>query len=603
MSFSYSSNIITQTGTDADLSGLSGLTGVITTQHNPSGARPFTSYRLDSNTKLHIEGDLTITPSEEMLILDANVKSGGVVRLNSASAHLRIEDSFNRNGETTYQKNCAIRFTGVDNRNRFYSATPEVGFWFKEGNFTQNGGVIFGSMSHTWQAGFGNFTIRDGLWDGNTTVGASFNIIVLHIRGALSNFDIDGWKLTTFKFEAAADPTGAILNNIEFNSASKGWSTGANLPNTAYFTLNNYRGVDMAADFSMWASKRGKFINSVDVKVRANNTSSSTSKGVVEEQYDVTLKVRDLSQNLLQGVKSYIIDQDNGNRANWTINTPNINFTNDRIYTGTTDVNGEIDEDILVAATVATGPITGLYSKDIRFVNRNVPIKFCGYEYGLGTFNFDASGYLASERHVINQFMLPDTSVTEFNTTTVNAYATIDNAAEFYDRAKLYLYDNFAGEDNTLVSRDGTSIDAGAYDVVVDATAASAFAVSGNTITIKSSRYIGDITTTGTITLSNGATVIGTRTDSTGTTKISTLTLTNLKSNTEVRVYTAGTSTEVAGVENSGTSETFDIEDNSVDVVLHALGYLNQVLEAVDTTGNVSLPITQVLDRQYNNPV
>ena len=47
--------------------------------------------------------------------------------------------------------------------------------------------------------------------------------------------------------------------------------------------------------------------------------------------------------------------------------------------------------------------------------------------------------------------MLPDTSVTESNSTTVNGYSTIDNAAEFYDRAKLYLYDNFVGEDNTLV--------------------------------------------------------------------------------------------------------------------------------------------------------
>ena len=125
--------------------------------------------------------------------------------------------------------------------------------------------------------------------------------------------------------------------------------------------------------------------------------------------------------------------------------------------------------------------------------------------------------------------MLPDTSVTESNTTTVNGYSTIDNAAEFYDRAKLYLYDNFAGEDNTLVTRDGTSINAGSLDVVVDATAASAFAVSGSTITIKSSRFIGDITTTGTITLSNGVTVIGTRTDSTGTSKVTTLTLTGLK--------------------------------------------------------------------------
>ena len=59
----------------------------------------------------------------------------------------------------------------------------------------------------------------------------------------------------------------------------------------------------------------------------------------------------------------------------------------------------------------------------------------------------------------------------------------------------------------------------------------------------------------------------------------------------------------MGGVENSGTSETFDIEQDSVDIVIHALGYLNQILEGIDTTENSTLPITQVLDRQYNNPV
>ncbi|UAW01099.1 structural protein [Synechococcus T7-like virus S-TIP28] len=80
-----------------------------------------------------------------------------------------------------------------------------------------------------------------------------------------------------------------------------------------------------------------------------------------------------------------------------------------------------------------------------------------------------------------------------------------------------------------------------------------------------------------------------------------TLTLNGLKADTEVRIYDGNT--EVAGVELSGTSESFSIDANSVDIVIHALGYLNQVLEGIDTTSDVTLPISQVLDRQYNNPV
>lgn len=82
----------------------------------------------------------------------------------------------------------------------------------------------------------------------------------------------------------------------------------------------------------------------------------------------------------------------------------------------------------------------------------------------------------------------------------------------------------------------------------------------------------------------------------------STLTLTGLKASTEVRIYDAGTTTEVAGVENSGTSESFSISVASVDVVLHNVGYLYQRIEALDTSANLTLPIQQQVDRNYDNP-
>lgn len=82
----------------------------------------------------------------------------------------------------------------------------------------------------------------------------------------------------------------------------------------------------------------------------------------------------------------------------------------------------------------------------------------------------------------------------------------------------------------------------------------------------------------------------------------STLTLTGLQPNTEVRIYNAGTTTEVAGVENSGTSESFSISVASVDIVLHNIGYLYQRLESVNTSANLSLPIKQQIDRNYDNP-
>jgi hypothetical protein len=173
---------------------------------------------------------------------------------------------------------------------------------------------------------------------------------------------------------------------------------------------------------------------------------------------------------------------------------------------------------------------------------------------------------------------------------------------KLYDRGKSYLVDNYAGELSALVTRSGNLIDAGAYNVTIDATASSVFALSGNTITIKANSFTGDMTTTGIITLVNGSTFIGTRTDANGTVSPdSILTLTGLQPNSEVRVYQAGTTTELAGVEDSGTTFTTTASVGSVDIVIHNVSYEYQKIEAADTSSNLTLPIQQRFDRNYSN--
>ncbi len=83
----------------------------------------------------------------------------------------------------------------------------------------------------------------------------------------------------------------------------------------------------------------------------------------------------------------------------------------------------------------------------------------------------------------------------------------------------------------------------------------------------------------------------------------SVLTLTGLQPNTEIRVYEAGTINEVGGVENSGTVESFDLLGiNSVNIVILALEYEYLRLENVPTTSDITLPIQQLPDRNYENP-
>ena len=88
------------------------------------------------------------------------------------------------------------------------------------------------------------------------------------------------------------------------------------------------------------------------------------------------------------------------------------------------------------------------------------------------------------------------------------------------------------------------------------------------------------------------------------------LTLTGLQPNSEVRVYEG--STELLGVENSGTSFTGEYSVPysagefsyiNATIIIHSLGYVPIRLEGVALgSEGATIPIQQRLDRNYNNP-
>jgi len=81
-----------------------------------------------------------------------------------------------------------------------------------------------------------------------------------------------------------------------------------------------------------------------------------------------------------------------------------------------------------------------------------------------------------------------------------------------------------------------------------------------------------------------------------------TLTLTGLQANSEVRVYTANTTTEIAGIEDSATTfSDSTIFETSVDIVVHNIAYEYLKIEGVNTSNSVILPIQQRFDRGYAN--
>lgn len=88
------------------------------------------------------------------------------------------------------------------------------------------------------------------------------------------------------------------------------------------------------------------------------------------------------------------------------------------------------------------------------------------------------------------------------------------------------------------------------------------------------------------------------------------VTLTGMKDLTEVRIFSAGTTTELAGIENAtdGTvddrSFTFSLQASTVvDIVVHSLQYVSQRITDYTVPGSdAEIPIQQQFDRNYLNP-
>lgn len=87
-----------------------------------------------------------------------------------------------------------------------------------------------------------------------------------------------------------------------------------------------------------------------------------------------------------------------------------------------------------------------------------------------------------------------------------------------------------------------------------------------------------------------------------------TLTLTGLQNPSEVRIFDAGTTTELAGAETitgGSFAWNYDVDAvSAVDIAILSLGYQNIRLTnfTLPTTGDSSIPIQQQIDRQYANP-
>ena len=594
MSFTQTGSVITQTGTDGNLAGLSGLTGVSVITY---GLLPYSVYDIGTN-RLDIEGALIIDPEANMFISNAptGVYPNGALNIRSTGT-LTLGVKTVVGTAIKYTQGTAFILAERGNLNTDASLIIEDG-----GTFNAFGAEI--KMAGPTRCINGSYLNIEDLTltsirqivcqfriehtTASTTSRVSITNNGMTLNGRMST---DSARITTIG--SVTFPSSSFIFNFirgQYQPAASGY------PDQVFLNFDNGNNVD-AFDFAYAGSGgtgniqyNGRLVDFRNVARRVRYTQANPKGGFSKTTKVVNFNLLTQSGAALSGVSYYSVDVDNGNRITFN----GFDSTADLIYQGQ-NVGPALE--VIPTIEFMAGESTTRFIDD-RTNSDTLTFKFVSYLTSIATNSPNLIGLKTLSLDVVNA---DDVSITETTQATVDAYTTLETSSKFYDRAKSYLVTNYAGELSTLVSKSGVLIDAGAYNVTIDATAAAAFAITGNTITIKASTFTGDMTTTGVITLANGALFVGSRTDANGTVTVTTLNLTGLKVNTEVRIFEAGTTTELGGVENSGTSFTINISESSVDIVLMSLGYIYQRIESVDTSANLTLPIQQIVDRIYSN--
>ena len=157
MSFSYSSGVITQSGTDTNLSGLSGLTGITTWTSDPdSNTWGQDFYVMDASTRLDITGTLTIEPDQECLIVEGAAATGTAPNPVRVTGTLNLGVQKTGNGNTIYSESTGMNFT-----NRGVNVYAYFGLYVS-GTFNWNGGIIRAASTLLFGSG-STVTVNNGV--------------------------------------------------------------------------------------------------------------------------------------------------------------------------------------------------------------------------------------------------------------------------------------------------------------------------------------------------------------------------------------------------------------------------------------------------------
>jgi hypothetical protein len=577
--YTISANIpvITQTGTDTSLSGLTGVPGVTVSPSTIS-----IIYTITSAT-LVVSGSLIY---DRLLNRLRFLNSASILTGSTSLPAMRITGTFNNsvsqsiNGYSFKSPSYALLFESNPTVNspvgNFIGTTAGSTSVFEgniefnlntgtspltfvlEGNTTlQNGSIINARV-----AGYNvQFTTQ---LNASTLTVNNYNSYGCGMRVLGNTTNINNY-LSVGAAGAINQASSAAVNNpiyegLQDGGGSIGWRTVNN--SLKYFQLLNF------------ASSRSSLIGLAQGNATANSQTLQTNSLIVTAQD---------STGVVQDMKLWAKDSNNGNRcsANYGAGLGfEIATTGDLTYTGLTNASGVATFPSIISAIYwqAASGVNASYNVDHRgnggATSQNLIFYACSYNHNLSqqspdmwAFNNATGLYNTSTSKAATYLLLADTSITQADMATVAAYTTLDNNAELYDFAKYYLYANFAGQTATYVTGTG---DAGSYNVIINQSAANVFTPTGSSIAIKTDDFSGNLTTSGSVILANGS-ILSNNTVSAPNvlqdipTNLSGVTITgNLTYNTNTAITVQLTDCDIQGtVSNTGSAQVNIVKVNS----------------------------------------
>jgi len=580
MAFTLSGSTITQSGTDTSLAGLNGIAGV-TVWNDGLITTYFT------NNAINITGNLSINPLFEKIAFgltapftNFNVSSTGRLTVGiayevgsekyystgvwlttsrKASAAWSGENAFNNNGVFNYYGGTMEVVAGVS-----IGGTPN----FKAGEFvllpTNNQNArFFGSTTGNIE----NVTLREN--------GINFNV-----------------KPNSFK-------------NVKLINAQNLGLHGSTTPGLTGLIIEDYDYIRQGNVLP--------FANNLKWQLKNAARGSATSTTILQNYNDhliitkdVILNLKNTSNQLLEGIVSFIKDVNNGQREN----NQGVNFVNDRVYIQTS-VNGVTNiNNILTLVKTSLGTSTGTktdYRGKTTVAGEDLfDIHNWGYEYqyrslsntalkGIGVLSINAEllndqNVTLSEANAITKLASSFSVNTTTNTITVTANSTLD---DLYDVMKIFKTRNVQAQlEYPTISTQPVTANG---DTLV--TAMNVVGLEFLTAGTKFKKLQANGTANGTI---SNLTVNGNVTQATPTNLSNVVITGTLTYNTNTATSITITNTTIGTVANSGTGIVTITPTNSTITTYTdtEINFLDSSINISGSTSNTAYPTAT--DRNNN---